>query len=186
MIDNQSPKYRPLNLSLHADLMLAETQESPSWYFESALLLLFSVCRFCSATTVDVTTTVKGTFIKVTQFCMLCHYKFVWESQPFYGSFPAGNILLSASILFTGLMPTKVLRMLKYFGCATIGRKTFFRHQRDILQPAIHVQWRKQQVFVSSRSITKQGACACRRWQSRQSWPFCQIWILYSHRCGTE
>ena len=93
-------------------------------------------------------TTVKGTFIKVTQFCMLCHYKFVWESLPFYGSFPAGNILLSASILFTGLMPTKVLRMLKYFGCATIGRKTFFRHQRDILQPAIHVQWRKQQQFL--------------------------------------
>ncbi len=103
--------------------------------FESALLLLFTICRYCLSFTTDVSTTVQGTFLKVSQFCKTCCHHFVWESQPMFGTIPAGNILLSSAILFTGLMPTKALRMLNVINCVTINRKTFFRHQKSILQP---------------------------------------------------
>lgn len=95
--------------------------------------------------------------MKVTQFCKNCCHQFVWESQPKCGTIPAGNILLSSAILFTGLMPTKALRMLKALNCAAISRKTFFRYQKKILQPAIKIVWDRQQqsIFLEFR-LSKQ------------------------------
>ena len=88
--------------------------------FESALLLLFAVCRVCRASTANITKTIQGTFLKITQKCTKCHHIYAWESQPFFG-IPAGNILTSAAILFTGLTPTKVLRMFRMgLNCNTI------------------------------------------------------------------
>ena len=58
---------------------------------------------------------------------------------------PAGNILLSAAILFSGSLPTKVLRLLKIYGCASISRSTFFSHQEHILQPSIFTVWKDHQ-----------------------------------------
>ena len=47
-------------------------------------------------------------------------------SQPYVGTIPAGNIMISAAILYTGLMPEMVLRVLSSLNCATIKRMTFF------------------------------------------------------------
>ena len=58
---------------------------------------------------------------------------------------PAGNILLSASILFSGSLPTKVLRLLKIYGCASISKNTYFRHQGHVLQPCIFTVWNDHQ-----------------------------------------
>ena len=54
---------------------------------------------------------------------------------------PAGNLLLSAAILF----PTKTLRVLEFLGCASITKYTFYNHQKWYLQPAIMNVWEKQQ-----------------------------------------
>ena len=120
--------------------------------FESALLLLFAVCRVCRASTANITKTIQGTFLKITQKCTKCHHIYVWESQPFFGNIPAGNILTSAAILFTGLTPTKVLRMFRMgLNCNTITSRTFFRHQATILHPAISHVWNtKQQSLIAS------------------------------------
>ena len=58
---------------------------------------------------------------------------------------PAGNILLSASILFSGSLPTKVLRLLKIYGCVSISKNTYFRHQGHVLQPCIFTVWNDHQ-----------------------------------------
>jgi hypothetical protein len=58
---------------------------------------------------------------------------------------PAGNIMLSAAILYSGSIPAVALRMLKHYKCVSISRTTFFEHQRTILHPAILNVWTKHQ-----------------------------------------
>ena len=89
-----------------------------------------------------------GTYLHIEQSCSLCTNKFTWDSQPFVKCQPAGNILLSASILFSGALPAKVLRVLDNFGCATICERTFFLHQRKYLQLAVSSVWEKHQSIL--------------------------------------
>ncbi len=56
---------------------------------------------------------------------------------------PAGNVLLSAAILYCGTLPTKILRLLKTLGCASISSRTFFRHQHTYN----HI-WNKHQAEI--------------------------------------
>lgn len=130
---------------------LVSTSSSASYLvFESVLILLFSVCRFCLSHTVDVSKVTIGSFLRVTQKCSNCQRKFVWESQSFIGNVPAGNLLTSAAILYAGALPTKALRVFSILNCVTITLTTFFRHQRKYLQPAISSIWEKQQLSLIS------------------------------------
>lgn len=90
-------------------------------------------------------TTVIGTLLIINQTCNKCDGSFKWLRQPFIGSTPAGNLLLSASILFSGALPSKVLRVLQFWGVQSITRQTFFRHQKLYLNPAICTVWKTSQ-----------------------------------------
>lgn len=104
--------------------------------FESALLELFNYCRTCYARC-ESTTSTDGTSLKVTTLCCVGH-KNTWNSQPVINSKPAGNVLLSAAILFSGESPTGILRMLSSLNIQVICIRTFHNHQRAYLQPAVH------------------------------------------------
>ena len=119
--------------------------------FESSLLLLFSVCIFCGYPSTSIKKTVVGTFLRITQKCKKCFEIRVWESQPYIGKVPAGNVLLSAAILFVGALPARALRLFNVLNCPTISRKSFFRHQSHYLQPAIHFVWKTQQDAMISK-----------------------------------
>ena len=69
-----------------------------------------------------------------------CNATQVWNSQPFIANVPAGNILLSASILFTGALPTKALRVFRHLNCATISPKTFFYISESLLT-TLHIMY---------------------------------------------
>lgn len=114
--------------------------------FESALLL-FTSCIYCGhvIATDCIKKTIVGTFLRITQMCESCGRRRVWESQSFIGTVPAGNILLSSAILYTGSLPSKALRMFQVLKCASIDRTTFFRHQSKYLQPAIVTTWKRNQ-----------------------------------------
>ena len=87
----------------------------------------YSVCLrnvHCSSNTTNITKTTIGTFLHVKQLSM-GHIRH-WESQPFVSNTPAGNIILSASILFAGTSPSKTPRVLEFFGCPSISTRTFF------------------------------------------------------------
>ena len=118
--------------------------------FESALLLLFSVCRFCLSHTVDVSKVINSSFLRVTQKCSNCRLKFVWDSQSFIGCVPAGNMLASAAILYAGALPTKAIRIFWILNCATITLRKFFHHQKRYLQPAISTIWEREQLSLIS------------------------------------
>ena len=130
--------------------LLSNSSSASYLVFESALTILFSICRFCLSRTVDVSKMTVGTLLRVTQKCSNCRRKFVWESQTFIGNVPAGNLLTSAAILYAGALPTKALRIFSILNCVTITLTTFFRHQRMYLQPAISSIWENQQVSLIS------------------------------------
>jgi len=58
-------------------------------------------------------------------------------SQVEVGKTPAGNILTSAAILYTGAQCAKALRLFSVLKCPTMTTSTFFRHQRNYLLPSI-------------------------------------------------
>ena len=70
--------------------------------FEDCLLSLFVNCHKCGQETTEVTTKIIGTFLHIEQHCSTCLNVFTWDSQPFVKNQAAGNILLSAAILFSG------------------------------------------------------------------------------------
>lgn len=113
--------------------------------FESALLALFKTCHKCGSTATIAKKTVMGTFIRLKQNCSQCGVVDEWDSQPFIKNIPAGNILLSGSILFSGSLPTQALRMLNFLGCASISLRSFFSHQKSYLQPTIASVWKDHQ-----------------------------------------
>ena len=124
--------------------------------FESALLLLFSSCiYYCSHT--NVKKVVLGSFLQIIQTCGHCSRIRTWESQPYIGKIPAGSILTSAAILYSGALSTKAPRMLHIPNIATITRKKFFRHQSQYLQPAIHSIWKNSQDLLL-RSLKGKGS----------------------------
>lgn len=108
------------------------------------MLSLFSTCPSCSHK-IDPKLFTVGTLLCVTQFCDSCEYQSKWRSQPFIKNIPAGNLLLSAAILFAGAQPTKTLRVLDLLRCATIKPRTFFEHQRCYLHQAISRVWSQRQ-----------------------------------------
>ena len=124
--------------------------------FESALLMLFVTCRFCARASTNVKKTITGSFLRITQFCTACTRTWCWESQPYVGNIPAGNIYTSAAILYTGAFPAKALRIFRFLKCATITSKTFFRHQSNILQPAIQLTWERHQLSLFQKMKAQQ------------------------------
>lgn len=112
--------------------------------YEDCLLMLFKTCHSCG----DATTVTKhtiGTFLRLKQICTHCSSTYEWNSQPFLQNIPAGNLLLSAAILFCGALPSKVLHVLDTYRCATISKRTFYRHQKEYLQPSIYHVYKKHQ-----------------------------------------
>ena len=86
-----------------------------------------------------------GSWICVTQRCGKCEKKWVWESQPYVGSVPEGNLAISCAILYSGSLPSQAFRIFEILNCATTTLKTFFRHQRQFLFPAINSLWEERQ-----------------------------------------
>ena len=124
--------------------------------FESALLMLFATCKFCSSASVDIKRSLNGSLLRIKQYCGRCKQMWCWDSQPFIGNIPAGNILTSAAILYSGSLPTKALRIFQILKCPSISTTTFFRHQNKYLQPVIEQTWSKYQSSLL-QSISSQS-----------------------------
>ena len=103
----------------------------------SHLLTLFTECRSCNQHCKGEVANQMGTFISIKQECHHCGHTWKWNSQPFINDVPAGNILLSAAILFSGSTPTKSLHLLKCLQVACISERTFHHHQTKYLAPSI-------------------------------------------------
>ena len=147
----QSTLYEETSVS-ESELDLEVENQKTYLIFESALMLLFSICFMCRRTYIVINKATIGSFLCITQICKHC------KSQPYVGKIPAGNIMISAAILYTGSLPIKALRVFSNLNCATISRMTFYRHQKAFLQPAINYIWDREQDNLINRLLAqKQG-----------------------------
>ena len=117
--------------------------------FENYLLELFKICNKCLGRTKGEVVQICGSMIKIKQTCDLCDHTREWCSQPMVVSKPAGNLLMSAGILFSGSIPSEVLKMFKTCNIACISTSTFMNHQSYYLYTSnAHVWFSYQQDYL--------------------------------------
>jgi hypothetical protein len=95
-----------------------------------------------------VTKVVTGSLLRIIQAYTNCDQNRTWESQPYNGNIPAGNILTSAAILYSGALPATALKMFNIHNVATISQRTFFRHQTQYLQTSVDIVWKRSQELL--------------------------------------
>ena len=86
-----------------------------------------------------------GTFLNISQRCVHCKFVRNWDSQPFINGVPAGNIMLSAAVFFTGSSFSKIERVFSTMKVFSIASSTFFLHAKSYLQPCIYNLWKQKQ-----------------------------------------
>ena len=114
--------------------------------FESCLLQLLKRCCNCGQE-VELNTYVRGTLLTVKGTCTEGHV-LNWQSQPLVKDMGAGNLLLSAAILFCGLTFTRVADMAQLLNLAIFSESYFYRLQKEYLFPVIHTNYLMQQDAV--------------------------------------
>ena len=64
---------------------------------------LFEKCHHCGQPAASSVQAVKGSLVRIKQDCPHCKKEaWTWDSQPFVRDVPAGNLIMSAAILFSG------------------------------------------------------------------------------------
>ena len=129
--------------------------------FRRQLWELFATCPTCSSPCLVEESYLKGTMIQVHQACPRCNFDRRWNSQPFIKNIPAGNLLLSSAITFTGLSATKALRLIGFIGLATISLSTYKDHNTFYVHPAIWHVWLKEQNSVIRSLKDTEGKLEC-------------------------
>ena len=66
----------------------------------------------------------------------------------FNGRYPAGNVLLSFSVLMAGASISKILLVFRHMGLSVFTARTFFFHQKNFLFPAVLKYWEHYQATL--------------------------------------
>ena len=98
-----------------------------------------------------------GTMAVFDFVCESCDKSTPWHTQTSCGLYPAGNLVLSAAILFAGATPAKVLRVLSFMGVLSISAATYFRHQDQMLHLVVSKVWRRQQTALLAVLNAEEG-----------------------------
>jgi len=124
-------------------------------------LLAFYCCSFCGSRDITAARRECGTLLIADLRCRRCHRSTMWHSQPYLGTIPAGNILLSAAIMFSGAAVKKTLQVLHQMGVAVTSTRTYFRHQKEILQDAVRHVWKDHQEALFAGLQAEQQDLTC-------------------------
>ena len=120
--------------------------------FENCLDTLFRLCPECSRLVLecDVKKVLKGSFLTVTYTCSQGHVN-TWYSQSLLNRVPAGNLLLSAGILFSGSTYAKLSQLANIL--AIMAERTFYSIQAKYLFPVVHETWvsHKKEIYSGVR-----------------------------------
>ena len=95
----------------------------------------------------------------VVQKCNKCGNNFIWRSQPLIqGRHLAGNIMLSFSILMSGVNISQAFLMFKHLGLNVISPRTYFFHQKKFLFPSVFLYREKCQKALLDKIKGLKGA----------------------------
>ena len=85
-----------------------------------------------------------GTLLTIKHLCLNGHDT-RWNSQPFVNQTPAGNLLISAAILFSGNSFSKINEFSSFLSLQFISETKFYEFQKQDLWPIINKTWCTEQ-----------------------------------------
>lgn len=112
---------------------------------------VFQHCPGCQIEFVAEVKKIFGTAVSIYQKCTGCGVERLWNSQPNVRHTPVGNLMLSASLLFSGSSISKTLLFLHHLGIPTILYQTYLNHQSFYLHPAIEPLCIEEQTSVKEK-----------------------------------
>ena len=86
-----------------------------------------------------------GAVLRVKVHCRKCNKNQSWVNQHFIGGYAALHVDLSTAILLSGVSVKRAFQIFEMVGIASHSYGTFFRHQRDLINPAVEAVWKKEQ-----------------------------------------
>ena len=134
--------------------------------YGSALETLFGniYCNVCGLKAISTDVFIRGTLLGVNFRCEGGH-DLTWKSQPEARKIPIGNLVVSASVLFSGGSFTSVSNMFSFMNLQCISRSTYHRIQNNILFGVIDKAWEEHQqdlfVNVGNRRVNLAGDGRC-------------------------
>ncbi|KAI4820168.1 hypothetical protein KUCAC02_028153, partial [Chaenocephalus aceratus] len=127
---------------LYADASPLEDQQF--LVYGSCLLKLLAICSVYFPTCRVQLKRVIGSMVVFEQLCAHGHSN-VWDSQPCYGTMPAGNLQIASAILFGGNSSVKILNLFRYMNIPAISLRTYSLLQTSYLIPAVENVWKRKQ-----------------------------------------
>ena len=129
------------NMSSLEDTSYIDLQEEPKYIvFESCLEELFTLCKFCRSPVAEIKKMKEGSLLKISVICVN-HCQYMWSSHPSVSGIAAGNLLIAAAILFSGLTFNQFRQWAALLRLASISETTFYTLQRENLWPVVNEAW---------------------------------------------
>ena len=108
--------------------------------FNSNLNNLFKRCQECGDVVIEQKRKTVGSMLSVELVCQ-SGCKMTWESQPVVKRKPLGNLLLAASILFTGNNFSSISSLASCFNLQFFSESVVYDTQRKYLFPMVNEAW---------------------------------------------
>ena len=108
-----------------------------------------------------------GTCLSVSTSCQNCGKVNTWLSQKFMRSMPLGNLVVAASVFFSGCSPVKALNCLQIANIAGLSLTSYNLIQGIYLVPATMACWTRHRdnylegVRASNKSLILGGDARC-------------------------
>ena len=122
--------------------------------FGNCLDQLLKRCPKCGVVVTGQKKKTTGSMLSVEMICVDGHITY-WDSQPIMKRKPVGNLLLAASILFTGNTFAGVSRLASCLNLQFISESVFYDTQQRFLFPVLNQAWENEQQMVRQELINK-------------------------------
>ena len=137
--------------NLKQKLKMMMHQKSPVYQrkfivFEEQLDKLFVSCSTCHKPIIENSKTLFGSMVVLQSSCVDGHNR--WQSQPTVNGRISGNMMIAASILFSGNTFANVNSLAWCLNLAFISSSLFYDIQKSLLFPVIEKVWKEHQVDI--------------------------------------
>ena len=128
---------------------LSPVQELKFIVFESCLTELFVRCPkpTCLSKVVSLQKSLSGSRLIIKTRCAAGCTN-TWSSQPTLNKMAAGNLLLSAAVLFSGNTYTRLHDIADHLNMPIVGETQFYNIQKQYLFPVVNETWLSMQTAV--------------------------------------
>ena len=124
--------------------------------FEENIRELLRFCKECGSPVTSLSSFEVGSMVG---FKVSCHsgHSYVWHSQPLINKQPVGNLLIAASIMFSGSTYSHVSTFARILNLSIFSKTIYNKIQKNHLLPVIKDTWKEEQkkAIVKVKDSTK-------------------------------